>query len=239
MKENKFVASTCSLVCESCPLDEGLPRLLCNGLVRDHHRSHETFCWAEAWYIRTPQEGHWSYAAELSREFRSSHLWQPPWGLQRHPLLVIVHSMVFKVWEIFDNWSSNLLDRFVNLFFSTSVGLLHVSFCSFSVSAYSDRLFVLWCWYTLARVDPSRRHSRALYHRLLSPLTSSFHSGKTIVLGGDGRYHNDIAIQTIIKMAAANGVGKILVAKNGIFATPAVSATVRARKAYGTHARFL
>lgn len=59
------------------------------------------------------------------------------------------------------------------------------------------------------------------------------YKGKTIVLGGDGRYYNDVAIQTIIKMAAANGCGKILVAKDGIFATPAVSATVRARKAYG------
>jgi phosphoglucomutase len=38
----------------------------------------------------------------------------------------------------------------------------------------------------------------------------------------------------IIKMSAANGVGKILVGENGIFSTPAVSATIRARKAYGS-----
>jgi len=58
------------------------------------------------------------------------------------------------------------------------------------------------------------------------------------VLGGDGRYHNDVAIQTILQMAAANGVGKVLVAKGGIFATPGVSATVRARKAYGSRPFF-
>lgn len=58
-------------------------------------------------------------------------------------------------------------------------------------------------------------------------------SGKTLVLGGDGRYYNDVAIQTIIRMSAANGVGRLLIGLNGVFATPAVSATVRARKAYG------
>jgi len=57
--------------------------------------------------------------------------------------------------------------------------------------------------------------------------------GGVLVLGGDGRYYNDVAIQVIIKMAAANGVSKVLVAQNGIFATPAVSATIRARKATG------
>ena len=31
-------------------------------------------------------------------------------------------------------------------------------------------------------------------------------AGRTLVLGGDGRYHNDRAIQIILRMAAANGV---------------------------------
>jgi len=57
--------------------------------------------------------------------------------------------------------------------------------------------------------------------------------GGVIVLGGDGRFYNDVAIQIVIRIAAANGVNKVLVAKDGIFATPAVSATVRARKATG------
>eukprot|EP01128_Nolandella_sp_AFSM9_P004472 TRINITY_DN200_c1_g2_i1.p1 TRINITY_DN200_c1_g2~~TRINITY_DN200_c1_g2_i1.p1 ORF type:complete len:581 (+),score=188.88 TRINITY_DN200_c1_g2_i1:47-1744(+) len=58
-------------------------------------------------------------------------------------------------------------------------------------------------------------------------------AGSSIVLGGDGRFHNDVAIQLVIKIAAANGVKKVLVAQDGIFPTPAVSATIRARKLLG------
>ena len=43
------------------------------------------------------------------------------------------------------------------------------------------------------------------------------------MLGGDGRFHNDVAIQTIIKMAAANGIKHLYVGTNGLFATPALS----------------
>ncbi|XP_023533826.1 phosphoglucomutase, chloroplastic-like [Cucurbita pepo subsp. pepo] len=54
-----------------------------------------------------------------------------------------------------------------------------------------------------------------------------------LVLGGDGRYFNKEAAQIIIKIAAGNGVGKILVGKEGILSTPAVSAVIRRRKANG------
>lgn len=57
--------------------------------------------------------------------------------------------------------------------------------------------------------------------------------GQTIVLGGDGRYYNRQAIQTILKMAAANGIGKVLVGKGGIMSTPAASAIIRQYKAFG------
>ena len=57
--------------------------------------------------------------------------------------------------------------------------------------------------------------------------------GQTIVLGGDGRYYNREAIQIIMKMAAANGIGRILVGKGGIMSTPAASAIIRQYKAYG------
>lgn len=57
--------------------------------------------------------------------------------------------------------------------------------------------------------------------------------GSEIVVGGDGRYFNDVAIQVIIKIAAANGVKKIIVGQNGIISTPAVSAIIRARKLFG------
>ncbi|BAP16964.1 alpha-D-glucose phosphate-specific phosphoglucomutase [cyanobacterium endosymbiont of Epithemia turgida] len=57
--------------------------------------------------------------------------------------------------------------------------------------------------------------------------------GQTLVLGGDGRYYNRQAIQIILKMAAANGIGRILVGCNGILSTPAASAVIRKSKALG------
>ncbi len=58
-------------------------------------------------------------------------------------------------------------------------------------------------------------------------------AGQTLVLGGDGRFFNDAAIQTIIRMAAANGVGRLVVGRDGLLSTPAVSAVIRERRAFG------
>ena len=57
--------------------------------------------------------------------------------------------------------------------------------------------------------------------------------GKTLVIGGDGRYHNRAAIQTAIAMAAANGVAKVIVGQGGIVSTPAVSHLIRLHAAAG------
>ena len=57
--------------------------------------------------------------------------------------------------------------------------------------------------------------------------------GKTLVLGGDGRYFNDVAIQTILRMAAAAGFGRVLVGQGGILSTPAASAVIRKHAAFG------
>ncbi len=57
--------------------------------------------------------------------------------------------------------------------------------------------------------------------------------GKTLVIGGDGRFHNDVAIQQIIRMAAANGFGKVMVGQGGILSTPAASHEIRHHKAFG------
>ncbi len=59
------------------------------------------------------------------------------------------------------------------------------------------------------------------------------YQGQTLVLGGDGRYFNLQAIQIILKMAAANGFGKVLVGQNGIFSTPAASVVIRKYQAFG------
>jgi phosphoglucomutase len=58
-------------------------------------------------------------------------------------------------------------------------------------------------------------------------------SNSTLVVGGDGRYYNRPAIQTIIRIAAGNGFGRLLVARGGILSTPAMSAVIRRRKALG------
>jgi phosphoglucomutase len=57
--------------------------------------------------------------------------------------------------------------------------------------------------------------------------------GGTMVIGGDGRFHNDVAIQTILRMAAANGVAKAWVGGDGILSTPACSHLIRQNGATG------
>lgn len=58
-------------------------------------------------------------------------------------------------------------------------------------------------------------------------------AGRTLVLGGDGRFHNRTAVQTILRMAAAQGFGRVLVGRGGILSTPAVSCVIRKHQAYG------
>lgn len=57
--------------------------------------------------------------------------------------------------------------------------------------------------------------------------------GATLVVGGDGRYHNRVAVKIILKMAAAHGVAKVLVGQGGILSTPAVSCIIRKYNAVG------
>ncbi len=63
--------------------------------------------------------------------------------------------------------------------------------------------------------------------------TLSGQEGQTLVLGGDGRFYNDVAIQTILRMAAAAGFGRVLVGRDGILSTPAASAVIRKWQAFG------
>ncbi|WPK25400.1 hypothetical protein PUMCH_002713 [Australozyma saopauloensis] len=57
--------------------------------------------------------------------------------------------------------------------------------------------------------------------------------GSTLVVGGDGRYYNDQVIQLIVQIAAANGVKKLIIGKDGLLSTPATSHVIRIREATG------
>ncbi len=57
--------------------------------------------------------------------------------------------------------------------------------------------------------------------------------GKTLIIGGDGRFYNRDAIYTAIAMAAANGIAKVVVGQGGLLSTPAASHLIRLHKAGG------
>jgi len=59
------------------------------------------------------------------------------------------------------------------------------------------------------------------------------YESQTLVIGGDGRYYNREVIQKAVKMAAANGFGRVLVGRGGILSTPAASNVIRKYKAFG------
>jgi phosphoglucomutase len=58
-------------------------------------------------------------------------------------------------------------------------------------------------------------------------------AGKVLVIGGDGRYYNDVVIQKAIRIASGNGFGTVLVGQNGLLSTPAASHVIRHYKAFG------
>ncbi len=63
--------------------------------------------------------------------------------------------------------------------------------------------------------------------------TLTLPEGAVLTLGGDGRFYNRTAIQTIIKMAAANGFSKVIVGQGGILSTPAASNVIRQYQTFG------
>ncbi len=59
------------------------------------------------------------------------------------------------------------------------------------------------------------------------------YAGALLVVGGDGRYYNREVVQSVIRMAAANGFGRILVGRGGFLSTPAASNLIRKYEAFG------
>ncbi|MDB5718044.1 MAG: alpha-D-glucose phosphate-specific phosphoglucomutase [Sphingomonas bacterium] len=58
-------------------------------------------------------------------------------------------------------------------------------------------------------------------------------AGATLIVGGDGRFHNRTVVQIAVRMAAANGFGRVVVGRGGILSTPAASHLIRKRAAFG------
>jgi len=54
-------------------------------------------------------------------------------------------------------------------------------------------------------------------------------TGQSLLIGGDGRYFNDVAIQKIVKIGVAMGISRFWIGKDGLLSTPAVSAIIRER----------
>ena len=70
-------------------------------------------------------------------------------------------------------------------------------------------------------------------HCVFASLPPQELSGSTLVVSGDGRYHNDVAVTMILRMAAAVGVSRIILGQHNLMSTPCVSGIIRKRKAYG------
>uniref|UniRef100_G1RA01 Phosphoglucomutase 5 n=1 Tax=Nomascus leucogenys TaxID=61853 RepID=G1RA01_NOMLE len=68
---------------------------------------------------------------------------------------------------------------------------------------------------------------------VLSSIDLRDRQGCTMVVGGDGRYFSRTAIEVVVQMAAANGIGRLIIGQNGILSTPAVSCIIRKIKAAG------
>src|SRR3954468_19917854 len=76
---------------------------------------------------------------------------------------------------------------------------------------------------------------QAVFNTVRESVGTGFEN-ETLVVGGDGRYYNRTATQIILRMAAANGFGRVLAGRGGLMSTPAVSATIRRRNALGGRA---
>jgi phosphoglucomutase len=55
-------------------------------------------------------------------------------------------------------------------------------------------------------------------------------AGKRLVVGGDGRFHNDVAVKTVLRIVAANDAARVIVGHGGLLSTPAASHLIRVTK---------
>jgi phosphoglucomutase len=84
----------------------------------------------------------------------------------------------------------------------------------------------------VAEIQKSPLYIENWIQSLMTALDSA-QIGTTFILGGDGRYLNDTAAVAAISILAGNGVKRIIVGKDGLLSTPAVSHLIRSREAFG------
>jgi phosphoglucomutase len=83
------------------------------------------------------------------------------------------------------------------------------------------------------KVFAEKNYTENFVQCILDAAGQSEIKNSTLVVGGDGRFFLKEAVDLIIRICAANGVGRLLVGQNGILSTPAVSALIRSNKANG------
>ncbi|KAM6991547.1 phosphoglucomutase-like protein 5 [Melospiza melodia melodia] len=84
-----------------------------------------------------------------------------------------------------------------------------------------------------ALFEGQRNYLPNFVQSLLSSVDLRDRQGCTMVVGSDGRYFSKTAIEIVVQMAAANGIGRLVIGQNGILSTPAVSCIIRKIKAAG------
>ncbi|XP_015704345.1 phosphoglucomutase-like protein 5 isoform X1 [Coturnix japonica] len=82
-------------------------------------------------------------------------------------------------------------------------------------------------------LESQRNYLPSFVQSLLSSVDLRDRQGCTMVVGSDGRYLSKTAIEIVVQMAAANGIGRLVIGQNGILSTPAVSCIIRKIKAAG------
>uniref|UniRef100_A0A4W3I478 Phosphoglucomutase 5 n=2 Tax=Callorhinchus milii TaxID=7868 RepID=A0A4W3I478_CALMI len=81
--------------------------------------------------------------------------------------------------------------------------------------------------------ESKRNYLQNFIQSVLSSIDLRDRQGCTMVVGSDGRYLSRTATETIVQMAAANGIGRLVIGQHGILSTPAVSCIIRKIKAIG------
>jgi phosphoglucomutase len=83
------------------------------------------------------------------------------------------------------------------------------------------------------KVFAEQNYTENFVQCILDSVGESVLRGSLLVVGGDGRYFLKEAIDLIVRICAANGVGRLMIGQNGILSTPAVSSLIRSNKANG------